>query len=411
MRKTIAFNRIRLCDGRVELSWYKSASEFEKDSLDASPIRFRIWRREAEDFTFGKDYAEFFSDETIDDAEVIAEVDLVPSNCRKFIWTDSSVVINTTYVYFVEPEGQPTVGPLPVRVRDPETIWSYEKLQVRMQEAKDAAPDIIQLSVCGQTREGREIPVLHAGNKDCFVALVGLIHAGEAGSELIIPMVQDLAIRRPDLLKKVGVMAVPGVNLDARQKLAEGVPWYLRTTTSGVDLNRNFPVNWDKIALNYGLDTSDPDGMTFRGRSPASEPETQAIINLFDSQTPKIVFSYHCLMSICSLPALGPSLAIINRDKRYEASCRDIINLFGKGMFPELELNPDWLAFGTTDGSFSTWCYDHLSLPAFDLEGGFCCDDLSLSKSDRTTREQLTEYQVRHIKALETLLDNWVKIS
>ncbi|MDD5719625.1 MAG: M14 family zinc carboxypeptidase [Candidatus Krumholzibacteria bacterium] len=49
--------------------------------------------------------------------------------------------------------------------------------------------------------------------------------------------------------------------------------------TYGVDLNRNFPYEW------YGSGSStNPASDTYRGPSPGSEPETQAIMNLVDSR-------------------------------------------------------------------------------------------------------------------------------
>ena len=58
----------------------------------------------------------------------------------------------------------------------------------------------------------------------------------------------------------------------------------------GVDLNRNFPTRWG-----YDNEGSSPDPFndTYRGSGPASEPETQAQISLFNLAKPEFLVNYH----------------------------------------------------------------------------------------------------------------------
>ena len=58
----------------------------------------------------------------------------------------------------------------------------------------------------------------------------------------------------------------------------------------GVDLNRNFPTRWG-----YDNEGSSPNpgSETYRGPSPASEPETQALDRLFRRITPEFLVNYH----------------------------------------------------------------------------------------------------------------------
>ncbi len=55
----------------------------------------------------------------------------------------------------------------------------------------------------------------------------------------------------------------------------------------GVDLNRNYDFNWD-----LGGDTV-PSGYFYRGPFPFSEPETQALRDLCESELPLVVVNYH----------------------------------------------------------------------------------------------------------------------
>ncbi len=63
-----------------------------------------------------------------------------------------------------------------------------------------------------------------------------------------------------------------------------------RVNDHGVDLNRNFPINWAKTWKRQGCFNSTK---TSGGPSPASEPETQAVINFFSTHKIKAVISYH----------------------------------------------------------------------------------------------------------------------
>ena len=62
------------------------------------------------------------------------------------------------------------------------------------------------------------------------------------------------------------------------------------TAGDGVDLNRNFPTRWG-----YDNEGSSPNpgSETYRGPSPASEPETQALDRLFRRITPEFLVNYH----------------------------------------------------------------------------------------------------------------------
>ncbi len=62
------------------------------------------------------------------------------------------------------------------------------------------------------------------------------------------------------------------------------------TGVDGVDLNRNFPTRWGYD--NEGS-SPDPSSETYRGTGPLSEPETQAMDDLFARITPQFFINYH----------------------------------------------------------------------------------------------------------------------
>jgi len=132
-------------------------------------------------------------------------------------------------------------------------------------------------------------------NKSIFFAMTG-IHAREyAPPELVSRWAEEDLINQygnnvdiTAMLDRTEIHLVIQSNPDGRA-LAETQKWQLRRknantkgrffpclgSTKGVDLNRNFPFRWDAP----GGSSTNKCAQTYRGESPASEPETQAIIN------------------------------------------------------------------------------------------------------------------------------------
>jgi protein MpaA len=105
------------------------------------------------------------------------------------------------------------------------------------------------------------------------VLAVGAIHGNEAAGTAIIDQLAVAPV--PD---GVELWLVRSMNPDgeARQD---------RQNANAVDLNRNFPQNWDVLG--------EPGFWQYGGSGPASEPETQAMVALGESVRPDVVLWYH----------------------------------------------------------------------------------------------------------------------
>ena len=402
-RKDLAFLRAKAIDGTVRLTVYKSTPALKDKAAQERFRAIRVYRREEPDFAFGEDYAEYFDGLSHQGAELIFEGPLEAANDRKFSYVDDSAKTGSTYAYWMAPaEGSPT-GPVAVKVRDPEVWWTPEKIERATAALAEAHPEMVKVDVIGKTVRGEKLRAIRIGKAERRIALVGALHAGESGPELMIPAFERILAEHKDLLAKVSILAVAAVNLDERRRLAEGVPWYLRTNANGVDLNRNYPADWDSVDYGYGLITSDPDSMTYRGSEPVSEPETRAVMELLRSEPVEAVFSFHCLASICGSHLLGPKCAA--KDEEYKARCLDLATTFCQGMDPSAPANSVF-RLGTSSGSLPAWCYRELKIPAFDIEiSSRETEALAKCRVDQTDRPLLEEYQKRHTAGLRAVLE------
>ncbi len=214
--------------------------------------------------------------------------------------------------------------------------------------------------------------------------------------------VDRILAEEPSLADRVRVACIPVVNLDERERLARGCPWYLRVNARGVDVNRNFPTDWTTVEHGYGFESDDPDSMTYRGPRPASEPETRAVMSLLRAQRPDAVYAFHCLASICGGFFFAAGAA--KGDRAYEARCRAAALPYGKALAPEVPPR-ELIGYGCTSGSLAAWCYRELGIPAFDVEmSPYEKDALAACRADRTDRPLLEEYRDRHTAGLRAAL-------
>ncbi len=401
-RKELSFLRGRTIDGAVELTGYKTTPGFEAKEKPGRYRKIRVYRMAADRFVFGQDYAEFFDGLDWRDAELVFRGPLPAGNGRKFTIRDESVRIGRTYAYWLAAASGLPTGPVGVRVRDPEVWWTADELDLRLCLLQSAHPGAVRVFRAGWTGLGRPISGFVAGKGKKCIALIGAVHAGEAGAELMVHAVDRLLAGQPSLFDRVRVVCLPVVNLDERERLARGCPWYLRVNARGVDINRNFPTDWKNIEHGYGYESDDQDAMTYRGPRPASEPETRAVMSMIRKERPEAVYAFHCLASICGGFFFAAGAA--KGDRAYEARCRAAALPYGKALAPEVP-SRELIGYGCTSGSLAAWCYRELGIPAFDIEmSRHEKAALAACRADRTDRALLEEYRKRHTAGLRAAL-------
>ena len=105
------------------------------------------------------------------------------------------------------------------------------------------------------------------------VLVIGVIHGDEDDGVAVVD-----ELRSEPVPEGVELWIVESMNPDGQAN-------QVRSNDNGVDLNRNFPYKWGPIGV--------PGDSQYAGTGPASEPETQAMINFMGQLRPDITVWYH----------------------------------------------------------------------------------------------------------------------
>jgi protein MpaA len=138
--------------------------------------------------------------------------------------------------------------------------------------------------VVGKSVEGREIVARVLGAGGDVTLVMGAIHGNEPTSAVVAQGLLAHLRNHPELLEGRSVAVLAVANPD-------GLARKIRTNKHLVDLNRNFPAaNWAKTRK----------GMYYGGSAAGSEPETLALIKLFEEVRPARVVSIHSMDKPCN---------------------------------------------------------------------------------------------------------------
>ncbi len=197
---------------------------------------------------------------------------------------------------------------------------NYSELTEKIKNLARQNPDIMSVESLGQSVEGREIwhvrlsTELESADSKPGIAFMGGHHAREHLSvEVPLLLIEKLiaGFRSGDSqIKKFfetrDIHIVPVVNPDGKEyDISTGRYRYWRKSRAqvsetfyGVDLNRNYGFMWGT-----GGSSSDPKSETYKGPTPFSEPETQAIKKFIENQhNVTILLSFHTFSELILYP-------------------------------------------------------------------------------------------------------------
>ena len=141
----------------------------------------------------------------------------------------------------------------------------------------------------GTSTEGRPLEVYTFGDGEQERMIVAGIHGGDEWNTITLAnqLIRHIN-QNPSLIPEdITLYLLPNLNPDGEARAHNK---YGRLNHNGVDLNRNFPVNWKKEWSRDGCWNYLP---TSGGTGPGSEVETQALMNFIDSHHLQVLISYH----------------------------------------------------------------------------------------------------------------------
>ncbi|MED1602990.1 M14 family metallocarboxypeptidase [Alkalihalophilus marmarensis] len=231
-------------------------------------------------------------------------------------------VLLSDRVGFVNKNNVELIKPIqpPVReVVNPRQNYTYEQMQQDIQALALMYPDLIETRSIGKSVDGRELYAVKLGKGQTEVFFNASNHAREhMTTNVLMKMIDDYArayvlgnqfdgYNVRTILDQTSIWFVPMVNPDGVTLVQKGHTsaknpqevlrlnnnstdfraW--KANIRGVDLNRQFPANWNTITNNPGR----PGPQNYKGPTPLSEPEARALYDFALSRDFKTAISYH----------------------------------------------------------------------------------------------------------------------
>lgn len=261
------------------------------------------------------------------------------------------------------------------RYKNPQEIEDF------IRETHAQYPDITEMRSIGKTIEGREILALkisdnaYSDEAEPVFLVNAMHHAREVMTpEITTDMIQYLTSRYgtdaevTQWVNSTEIWIIPMLNLDGNFKMwNEDAMWRKNTRGGfGVDINRNYPTGWNSCNGSSGRASA----QDYRGSAPASEPETQAMMNFVASIKPVFSISYHSYSEIVLYPfGCRPR----------KTPVEEAVEFIGAEMGKILDYKPGtaWELLYNADGGDIDWLYTEQQVIPYVIEvnstwdGGF----------------------------------------
>ncbi len=143
--------------------------------------------------------------------------------------------------------------------------------------------------IIGYSVEGRPLELYMFGNGEHERMIVAGIHGGDEWNTVTLAnQLIEYLNQNPNIIPDdIALYILPNLNPDGEARLHNK---YGRLNHNGVDLNRNFPVNWQRDWDRSGCWNYLP---TSAGAEPGSEAETQALMRFVSGHSIEALISYH----------------------------------------------------------------------------------------------------------------------
>jgi carboxypeptidase T len=234
-------------------------------------------------------------------------------------------------------------------------------------------PNLTKLVSIGKSLEGLDIWAIKISDDasvDDLDEPVVLFNSMHHAREIMTPEISidiiDYLLKNYNRLSQVknwvdntAIWVIPMFNVDGNNKMWKSDSMWRKNTRGGygVDLNRNYPTGWDSCNGSSGSRHS----QTYRGESPASEPETQVMMNFIAEKRPVFDISYHSYSELVIYPYGCGKL---------RTQTKEVVETIGKRMANLINYKPGtaWELLYNADGGDIDWMYEAYQVIPYVLE-------------------------------------------
>lgn len=254
-----------------------------------------------------------------------------------------------------------------------ERYMNSQEVASFIEEYAKKYPAIAKKINLGETLEGRNIFAMKISDNvdldeasEPSVLFNGMHHSREI---MTVEVTTDII---KELLTKYGkddkvthwvdsneIYVLPIVNIDGNVKVWEGENMWRKNARGGygVDINRNYPTNWNACNGSSGWKYS----QTYRGSEAASEPETNVLMNFVSMIKPVFNISYHAYSELVIYPY---------GCKGQRTANKEVVEGIGKELGATLNYVPgtSWETLYSVDGSDIDWMYQEEQVIPYVIE-------------------------------------------
>lgn len=279
----------------------------------------------------------------------------------------------------------------PIPAAPPANYFDFDSpvTGVRSQlEALALARSDVHLDSIGASSEGRPILAVKVGFPDDAPARPNVLflathHAREwVSTTMAMYLIRYLADSLEVSLRDArDVWVIPVVNPDGYQYSFDTERLWRKNRrvnsdgSVGVDLNRNYPQFW---ALDDLGSSGHPAAETYRGPSPASEPEVGALVRFHELHPPVLSVSYHTYTGLVLHPygfasgAIAPDASVF-RAFAGSPFAPAVLDHLVESIRSEYASGPGWHLY-RVNGEYTDWAYRAMGTVAFTVElTSGCC--------------------------------------
>ncbi|MCX8159808.1 MAG: M14 family metallopeptidase [Candidatus Saccharicenans sp.] len=260
---------------------------------------------------------------------------------------------------------------------------SYRELVSELKSLAAAYPGLARLFIPGKSLENRNIYALKISDNPGLsenepgIAFLGGHHAREwisvevpllIGRYLLENYNRDARVR--ELVNSAEIWIVPLVNPDGLEYSILNYRLWRKNRrlnqdgSYGVDLNRNYSYQWGYDDIGS---SPEPFSAVFRGTGPFSEPETEAIRNLFQSHRISAAISYHSFSQLILYP-WGYFDQPSEDELLFQSLAADMAGLIAQVNGRVYQTGRAAASLYLTNGDFADWAFGFYRIPAFTIE-------------------------------------------